>query len=111
MVSVVGDGRKFITALVVPEFDNIRTWLKDKHGKEIADNQELINSPEVKALIEERVLIVNQTLARYEQIKKYVILPDVFSEQTGELTPSQKKKRRVIETKYKNKIDEMYPKD
>jgi long-chain acyl-CoA synthetase len=102
MVSVVGDGRKFITALVVPEFDNVKTWLKEQTGDEFEDNNKLIGHPKVKELIEERVKLVNDKLARYEQIKKYV---------AGELTPSQKKKRRVIESKYKDKIDEMYPQD
>ncbi|HUT54008.1 MAG TPA: long-chain fatty acid--CoA ligase [bacterium] len=111
MVSVVGDGRKFVSALVVPDFENIRAWLKDNSGEEIADNAKLIEDPKVKELIEQRIQLVNQTLARYEQIKKYAVLSEPFSELTGELTPSLKKKRRVIEKKYKDKIDALYPND
>ncbi|MFO8058436.1 MAG: long-chain fatty acid--CoA ligase [bacterium] len=111
MVSVVGDGRKYITALVVPDFENIKGWLQENHGVEPATNEEMVDHPEVQKLIEERVNLVNQNLARFEQIKRFVVLREPFSEITGELTPSMKKKRRIIESKYKDKIDGMYPEE
>jgi long-chain acyl-CoA synthetase len=111
MVSVVGDNRKFITALVVPDFENIKTWLKEQGETPPDDNQKIIQNEKVKKLLDERIQLVNKKLARYEQIKSYVILSQPFSEQTGELTPSLKKKRRIIEGKYKSQIDAMYPKD
>ena len=111
MVSVVGDNRKFISALVVPEFANVRQWLADQGETVPESNQALIDHPQVKKLMEERVAQVNQRLARYEQIKKFVVLPEPLSEQTGELTPTLKKKRRIIEKKFKDQIDRMYPPD
>ena len=111
MACAIGDNRKFISALVVPEFDNVRTWLKDETGKTIESNEELIKDPKVQELIQERVNIANKNLAKYEQIKRFVILSQPFTEETGELTPSQKKKRRVIHDKYGELIESMYPKD
>ncbi len=111
MVSVVGDGRKYITALVVPDFENLKAWLKENHGIDAKDNREIADNPEVQKQIEERVNLVNKNLARFEQIKRFVVVKEPFSEQTGELTPSMKKKRRIIESKYKDKIDEMYPQE
>ncbi len=111
MACVIGDNRKFISALIVPEFENVKTWLAEEHGETIDDNQKIISHPKVKELIETRVMLANETLAKYEKIKKYVIMPSSFTEETGELTPSQKKKRRIINEKYKNEIEGMYPKD
>ena len=111
MVSVVGDNRKFVSALVVPEFTNVRKWLSDQGESAPEGNQALIDHPKVKALLEERISQVNARLARYEQIKKFAVLAESFSEQTGELTPTLKKKRRIIEQKYKELIDQMYPAD
>ena len=111
MVSVVGDNRKFISALVTPEFTNVRKWLADQGETVPEDNKALIEHPKVKALLEERISQVNQRLARYEQIKKFAVLADSFSEQSVELTPTLKKKRRIIEKKYKDLIDQMYPSD
>jgi len=111
MVCAIGDNRKFISALVVPEFDNVREWLAETTGETIEDNQKLIDHPKVKELIEERVAEVNKKLARYEQIKKFHVVSEPFTEETGELTPSQKKKRRVILKKYEKEIDAIYPKD
>jgi len=54
---------------------------------------------------------VNSRLAKYEQIKKFTVMAAPFSEATGELTPTQKLKRRIIEQKFKSQIDGMYPKD
>jgi long-chain acyl-CoA synthetase len=107
----IGDNRKFISALVVPEFENVKNWLSEQHGETIDDNQKLIDHPKVKELLEERVAIANENLAKYEKIKKFVVIPNSFTEETGELTPSQKKKRRVINEKYNDQIEGMYPKD
>jgi len=107
-VAVVGDARKYISALIVPEFEALTRWAKEQ-GIEFKDNTELVRHPKVVELIQQRVDLVNQRLAKYEQIKKFVIIDHPFTEEGGELTPTQKKKRRVIEAKYKDLIDSMYP--
>ena len=107
-VAVVGDGRKYISALIVPEFEALSRWAKEQ-GIEFKDYTELVRHPKVVELVQQRVDLVNQRLAKYEQIKKFVIIDHPFTEEGGELTPTQKKKRRVIEAKYKDLIDSMYP--
>ena len=109
-VTVVGDNRKYMTALIVPEFGALEDWA-DKQGISYHDDSELVKHPKVIELIEESVNNVNKKLAKYEQIKKYHIVDKPFTEEGGELTPTQKKKRKVIETKYKDFIDAMYPKE
>jgi long-chain acyl-CoA synthetase len=109
-VAVVGDNRKYICALVVPEFNALQNWAKQQ-GLAFKDCEELVKQEKCVAFMQEQVNLINQHLARYEQIKKFTILSCGFTEEGGELTPSQKKKRRVIEKKYKALIDAMYPPD
>ncbi len=104
---VVGDGRNYITALIVPQFDLVKE-LARKKGIPHNGIEDLIRSPEIVRFFQERVDQVNQNLARYEQIKKFRLLPGAFSEETGELTPTQKMKRRVIREKYDKEIDALY---
>ncbi|MBF0120799.1 MAG: long-chain fatty acid--CoA ligase [Desulfobacterales bacterium] len=105
---VIGDRRNFISAIIVPEFDNVRNWLKNNTSEWIEDNEKLINHPKVVELFNERVAIANKNLAKYEQIKKFSVVSNPFSVENGELTPSLKKKRRVIHEKYKDIINSMY---
>ena len=109
-VYVAGDNRKFLVALIVPNFEVVEPWAKEK-GIAWNDRNELIANEQVVALIQERIDAVNAGLARYETIKRFALLADDFSEAGGELTPSQKLKRRVVEKKYASVIDALYPKD
>jgi len=109
-VCVVGDNRKYLAALVVPNFLSLEAWAKEQ-GISWKDHQELVGNEKVRALMEERIAKVNGTLARYETIKRFAIVPAEFSEVGGELTPTLKKKRRVIGEKYKDLIEDLYPPD
>ncbi len=104
---VIGDGRNYITALIVPNFELVE---KTAHEKGISYNgkADLLSSPEIIRFFDDQVAKVNEGLARYEQIKKYRLLSLPFSEETGELTPTQKMKRRIIFEKYKPEIDALY---
>jgi len=104
---VVGDSKKYIAALIVPQFDLLEKWAQ-KNGVQFTSRKELICRPEVIRFYDEKVNKVNQELARYEQVKKYRLLPEIFSEQGGELTPTQKLKRRIIMQKYRSEIDSCY---
>jgi long-chain acyl-CoA synthetase len=104
---VVGDAKKYISALIVPSFEQLETDLRLK-GIEFSDRKSLLGHPETQALFNERIEKLNQNLARYEQIKKFCLLDREFSEDTGELTPTLKLKRRIIYQKYKEKIESMY---
>lgn len=106
-IAVVGDARQYITALVVPSFENLEDWAKKK-GIAFISREDLIKNPEVlkfyKAIIDER----QKDLGQVEQIKKFTLLAKEFSQETGEITPTMKVKRKVVQEKYKELIDAMY---
>lgn len=106
-VCVIGDGRNYITALIVPNFELLETMAREK-GVAFNEVDDLVCAPEIIQFFDDQVAKVNQNLARYEQIKKYSLLALPFSEESGELTPTQKMKRRVIFEKYKPEIDSLY---
>ncbi len=109
-VCVMGDNRKYLAALVVPNFITLEAWAKEQ-GISWKNREELVGNDRVRALMEERIAKVNGTLARYETIKRFAIVPGEFSEEGGELTPTLKKKRRVIGKKYAALIEGLYPPD
>lgn len=106
---VIGDGRKYITALIVPNFELVEKMAREM-GLSVDGRAGLVRTPEIVRFFDEQVAKVNRDLARYEQIKKYCLLSEPFSEETGELTPTQKMKRRIIFEKHKAEIDSLYPK-
>jgi long-chain acyl-CoA synthetase len=103
---VIGDNRKYCTALVTLDAPAIETWARE-HGV-TAPAHELPGHPEVQKLIESEVAAVNRQLASWESIKYVRILPQDFSTETGELTPSLKVKRKVIGSRYADEIESMY---
>jgi len=104
---VVGDKRKYLSALIVPSFEALEAWAA-KNNLSFSNHKELIEKPEVKKLFQEKVDATNASLARYEQIKRFRLLPVPFTEETNELTPTQKMKRRVIYQKFAAEIDSCY---
>jgi long-chain acyl-CoA synthetase len=104
---VIGDKRKFCTAVIVPAYEAVKNWAKEQ-GKEINSYGDMLKLDGLRELIRKEIDKVNENLARYETIKDFVIAREPFSIESGELTPSLKTKRRVIEEKYKDEIDKMY---
>jgi long-chain acyl-CoA synthetase len=104
---LIGDRRPFIVALFSPSFDDLERWAK-KEGITYTDLEDLSGRPEVSALFDEVVIGANASLARYEQIKKHRVLPISLSIEGGQLTPTLKVKRRVVEQQFSNLIDELY---
>lgn len=104
---VIGDRRKFLSALLVPDFEALKPWA-ERQGVSAATNDALIHAPQVQALFKEEVDKVNTGLASFEKIVAWELLPDEFTLETGELTPTQKVKRRVINQKYGDVIDRLY---
>jgi len=104
---VIGDGRNYITAIIVPNFELMEKFAREK-GIAFDGKDDLVRAPEIVRFFEDHVAKVNQGLARYEQVKKFHLLSLPFSEETGELTPTQKMKRRVIYEKYSNEINSLY---
>jgi long-chain acyl-CoA synthetase len=104
---VVGEGQKFPSALLVPEFEGLKKWCSE-NGINYTTNEEMVKNSRVKAKIEEEVGRLNVDLAKYEQVKKFELLPQALAEATGELTPTLKPKRKVISTKFEGLILGMY---
>jgi long-chain acyl-CoA synthetase len=109
-VCVIGDNRNYLTALVVPNFPSLEAWAKEQ-GVFWKEREDLVRNEKVLALIQARIAKVNSTLARYETIKRFAVLTEEFSEESGALTPTLKKKRRVIGEKYRGTIESLYPPD
>jgi len=103
---VVGDRRQFLSALLVPDFEALAPWAAGQGIQ--GSSQELVAHAAVRALIAAEVAKTNEHLARYEQIRSWELLPAEFTLEGGELTPTMKVKRRVINTKYKSVLDRLY---
>lgn len=106
-VAVIADQRKFVSALVVPEFRLVEDWAREHHIP-FSGREELCASEKVQKMLMERVKILQQHLAYYEQIKRIMLLPHHFSMEAGELTNTLKIRRPVINKNYKAEIDKMY---
>lgn len=104
---LIGDGRKYCTALIVPDFDKLAEFAKSG-GLRASLPADLVNTQEIQTLIRTQVDEVNRRLHRYEQVKYCSILTEPFQIATGELTPSMKMKRRFIEEKFSREIEAMY---
>ena len=106
-IVIIGNKRNFPSALVVPNFDNLQKWARE-HGVTAASSEDLVRDPRVVALYDETVKSLTKDLAQFERIKKIALLPHEFTLEAGELTPTLKVKRRVVEQKYKDVIDRLY---
>jgi long-chain acyl-CoA synthetase len=106
-VVMIGNRRNFAAALVVPNFDTLEKWAKEK-GLAAASREELVARPEVLAHYQKLMADLLPDLAQFERIKKIALLAREFTLEAGELTPTLKVKRRVVEEKYKGLIDELY---
>jgi long-chain acyl-CoA synthetase len=106
-VVVVGNGRKFISALIVPNMQMLRSYAELK-GIGYSDTAQLISDPRIIALFERQVDKYTAELARFEKVKKIALLERELSLEGGELTPTLKARRSIIEAKYKPLIDKLY---
>ena len=105
---VIGDSKPYLTALLGIDPD-ARAQLAAQHGlSEETDLESLVETPGVKAQLERKVAEVNARLPRFEQIKRWSVLPAEMTVESGELTPTMKVKRRVVHQRYADRIDEMY---
>jgi len=104
---VYGDRKPYLVALVVPNIERVLEFAKAKHI-DYVDVDDLVIHKAVYRLFELRIEEINQKLAKFESIKKFVLLPRDFSVDTGELTATLKLRRKVIYEKYKEKIEELY---
>lgn len=106
-VVLIGEKRNFVSALIVPNFDALKAYAKENNIK-TDEPQELIQNQSVIDLIQKQVDERQQHFSDYEKIRKFTLLPEAFSIESGELTPTMKVKRRVVEEKYADAIEKMY---
>ncbi len=106
-VVLIGDRRPYIIALISPNQEALESWAAAK-GVEYTTVEELTRQPDIVAAYAEMIEGTNAKLARYEQIKKYVVLPLMLSIEGGHLTPTLKVKRRVVEKDYTELVESLY---
>lgn len=106
-VDVVGESRKYVTALIVPAFDALKEYARNK-GIAFDNTKELLTNPDIIAMMTERIEKLQKGLPSYEQIKKFTLMPKPFTIESGELTNTLKLRRRVINQHYADVIEAMY---
>jgi long-chain acyl-CoA synthetase len=106
-IAVIGDQQKYVTALAVPSFENLKKYALE-HKISFKDIEELINHNQIKELFEKRFEELQKEFSGFEKIKKFTLLSKEFSIEAGEITATLKLKRKVIQKKYQELIDKMY---
>ena len=104
---VVGEGQKFPSALIIPDFNALKEWCS-RNGIDYGDDAQMIKNDKVKDKINQEVKDLMKSIAQYQQVKKVELLPKLFTIESGELTPTLKLKRKIIHGKYKELIEGMY---
>ncbi len=106
---VLGEGRKFPAALIFSNYANLLEWSKTAFPTlSNLSRRDFLNSPELKQKIESELNRINKNFGNWEQIKKFAIIPNEMTIETGELTPTLKMKRKVILQKYEREIEQIY---
>ena len=103
----IGEGRKFISALVVPNFILLEDYCR-KNNIEYISPEQIITNPEIYKFYENLIDVKTKSLGQVEKVKKFVLLPNELSQEAGEMTPTLKLKRKFIDKKYKDLIDKLY---
>ena len=106
-VVLVGNGRKFPAALIVPNFEQLESYARHKN-LEMQTHVEFCRNPRIIDLIERQIAELSKNLSRYEKVKKFALLENELTVEGGELTPTLKVKRRVVSEKYRDIIEKIY---
>jgi long-chain acyl-CoA synthetase len=104
---VVGDRRKHVSALLVPNFEKLGEELQ-REGIDNSSPQALVEEPKVKALYQKQLRQLNRNLADYEAISTFRLIPTPFSQEAGEVTPTLKLRRKAILEHYRREVESMY---
>ena len=107
-VYITGHGKKYLAALIVPDYELLRVWLRENGIAPLEDNRTLVTHPRVQELIQAEIKRLTREFASYEKIKKFALLERPFSVEQGELTPSLKIRRNVVEERYREIINGLY---
>jgi len=106
-VAVIGDGRKYVTALIVPNFPKLRQWAAE-NGISEADSEDFVKNPRTVEFVMNQIDNVQKEMAEFEKIKKVTLLPHHFSVMNGEVTNTMKVRRPVVAKRYAKEIEAMY---
>jgi long-chain acyl-CoA synthetase len=107
VAAVLGEKRKFPAVMISPNFSLLEDWARD-NGISFSSRAELITHPKVQALYDGIVEGINHNLARFEKLKRVLLIADEFTADNGVLTPTLKLRRRIVEERYRRQIDELY---
>jgi long-chain acyl-CoA synthetase len=105
--ALFADRRKFAAAVIAPEFTALEEWAHAR-GISFTSRWQLVSDPQVQALYEGIVAKVNENLAQFESIKKFLLVPDEFTVADGQLTASMKMRRRAVEERYREQIEALF---
>lgn len=105
---IIADKRKFVSALIVPNYDVLREWAEAHGIHGLTTRQQLCENERVRKFVFDRIETLQQDLAHYEKIKRFTLLPEPFTLEKGEITNTLKIKRRVVYDNYAELIDKMY---
>lgn len=106
-VMVYGDRKKYLAALVTLNLDELKNYARTRQIH-FHDYKDLVKNPQIYAFVKKAIEEKNKTLASYETVKRFTILEDDFTQETGELTPTLKVKRKFVSQKYKDVIEQLY---
>jgi long-chain acyl-CoA synthetase len=107
-IMLVGDGRKYVAALIVPNFGQLRAWAAEE-GVSLPDDEEaLCEDDRVREWVREALAAVNADLSPHESVERFELVTEEWTAENGLLTPSMKKKRREITDAYEEKVDQLY---
>jgi long-chain acyl-CoA synthetase len=107
VVVLIGERRNFVSALISADLEQLELWAAEQ-GVDYDSVDDLIGRPEVRAMFQQAVDNVNTELARYEQIREFRLLPESLTIENGALTPTLKVKRRVVNERFADIIEEIY---
>ncbi len=104
---MIGDRKKHLAALVVPDYENLVDFLSE-NKLDPKNAAELAKSEKLRKLVQERIHEINKQLSDVEAIAAFTIVPQPFTQENGELTPSLKVRRKIVQAHFKEQIDSMY---
>ena len=106
-VAVIGDRRKYVTAIIIPAFEALKEYAAEKKIQ-YRNLEELVKHSDIKAMIHQRIEGLQEGFANFEKIKKFTLLPYAFTMESGELTNTLKIRRPIINMRYAEEIEAMY---
>ena len=108
-IAIIADAKNYVSALIVPAFEALEEYAREMNLK-YESKMDLIRNTDIEKLFQERLDSIQDELARFEQVKKFTLLPREFSIELGEITPTLKLRRKIIMDRFQKEIDAMYGK-